>query len=112
MLFTCSCDFFDYAYKIKRIKPLTAEEEKELAILIRQGDENARQKLIDNYLPFVASTIKKYSSNEPSLDLIYRAITVLNNLIDSHDFSKENNSFTRALSFKLHQTLTNFIADS
>ena len=109
MIFTCSCDFFDYAYKIN---PLTAEEEKELAILIKQGDEVAHQKLRDNYLPFVASTIKKYSSGEPSLELIYRAITALNNLIDSHDFTKENDSFTRALSFKLRQTITNFIADS
>ena len=112
MLFTCSCEFFDYVDKIKNLKPLNAEEEKELAILIKQGDENARQKLRDNYLPYVASTIKKYSSGEPSLDLIYRFITALDNLIDIHDFSNINNSFTRALSFKLRQTITNHIADS
>ena len=112
MIFTCSCDFFDYVDKIKYLKPLTAEEEKELAFLIKQGDEIARQKLTDNYLPFVASTIKKYSSGELSLDLIYRFITALDNLLDSHDFSNINNSFTRALSFKLRQTITNFIADS
>ena len=111
MIFTFICDFFDYVDKLKNLNPLTAEEINALAILMKQGDAEARQKLTDNYLPFVASTIKKYVK-DPSFELIYRSITALNTLLDSHDFSNVNNSFTRALSFKLRQTITNFIADS
>ncbi len=108
MLFTSYYDFFDY---VDKLKPLTAEEKNECVTLMNKGDEIARSKLIDNYLPFVAVIIKKYTSSKPSLELIYRSITTLNKLIDNYDLL-DDNSFTRALSFKLRQVLTNFIADS
>ena len=112
MLFTSPSEFVNYVNKIKTGTPLTREQVKEFAIKLKQGDEKAREKLVDNYLPYLYSTIKKYSTGEPSLELIYRAKIDLNELIDSHNFLKENDSFTRALSFKLRKTITKFIADS
>lgn len=109
MLFISSDDFFEY---VKNLRPLTIEEEKEFSFLLKNGDENAKNKLVDNYLPYVASIIKRNSRGKPSLELIYRAILDLINLLESYDFSKENGSFTRALSFKLRQTITKFIANS
>lgn len=50
---------------------LDADEEKELAYLVQQGDEKARQKMIESNLRLVISVAKRYSSRDVSLsDLI------------------------------------------
>lgn len=50
---------------------LNADEEKELAYLVQQGDEKARQKMIESNLRLVISVAKRYSSRDVSLsDLI------------------------------------------
>lgn len=50
---------------------LTAEEEKELAYLVQQGDEKARQRMIESNLRLVIAVAKRYSNRDISLaDLI------------------------------------------
>lgn len=50
---------------------LTADEEKHLAYLVQQGDEQARQKMIESNLRLVISVAKRYSNRDVSLsDLI------------------------------------------
>ena len=50
---------------------LTAEEEKELASLVQQGDEKARQRMIESNLRLVIAVAKRYSNRDVSLsDLI------------------------------------------
>lgn len=50
---------------------LTADEEKELAYLIQQGDDKARQKMIESNLRLVIAVAKRYSNRDVSLsDLI------------------------------------------
>ncbi len=50
---------------------LSADEEKELAYMVQQGDEAARQKMIESNLRLVVSVAKRYSTRDVSLaDLI------------------------------------------
>ena len=50
---------------------LTADEEKELAYLVQQGDEKARQRMIESNLRLVIAVAKRYSNRDVSLsDLI------------------------------------------
>lgn len=50
---------------------LSADEEKELAYLIQQGDDKARQKMIESNLRLVIAVAKRYSNRDVSLsDLI------------------------------------------
>lgn len=49
-------------------RPLSAEEEKRYLILLKNGDENARNVLIEHNLRLVAHIIKKYYSNARDQD--------------------------------------------
>lgn len=108
MLYTCSKDFFEETAKIKR---LSREEEKEYGKKMQNGDEEAKRMLINSYLPVVASIIKRYTSNEPSLEVIYRAINTLEEMITKYDFQQDN-LFMNALSLSLRQIMTRYIAES
>ena len=108
MLYTCSKDFFEETAKIKR---LSREEEKKYGKKMQNGDEEAKRMLINSYLPVVASIIKRYTSNEPSLEVIYRAINTLEEIITKYDFQQDN-LFMNALSLSLRQIMTRYIAES
>ena len=45
-------------------KPLSAQEEKELLINLREGDSAARNVLIEKNMRLVAHIVKKYTSTE------------------------------------------------
>lgn len=66
------CDETDvYFNSIKKYKPLSREEEAELAARIKKGDEEAMEKLVKSNLKFVANYAKQYrSSGVPYSDLI------------------------------------------
>lgn len=49
-------------------KPLPMEEEKKYLKMYRDGDESAREKLIEHNLRLVAHIVKKYHSQERDLD--------------------------------------------
>ena len=51
-------------------KPLTSEEEGELIKKMRNGDEKAKEKLINHNLRLVAHIVKKYSGSGEAEDLI------------------------------------------
>ena len=48
----------------KTLKPLSAQEEKELLIKLREGDSVARNALIEKNMRLVAHIVKKYTSTE------------------------------------------------
>lgn len=50
--------------------PLSAKRENELLILKEQGDENAKNKLIEHNLRLVAHVVKKYYTDDDQDDLI------------------------------------------
>ncbi len=51
-------------------KPLSASEEAECLRLMKQGDEKAREKLINHNMRLVAHVVKKYSGSAETDDLI------------------------------------------
>jgi RNA polymerase primary sigma factor len=60
-----------YFTEISKVNLLTPDEELDLAVKIRKGDENARNKLITSNLRFVVSVAKQYQNQGLSLtDLI------------------------------------------
>lgn len=60
-----------YLKEIAKIKLLTADEEKELAKRIEEGDEEALEKLVNSNLRLVVKIAKKYVSVEyPFIDII------------------------------------------
>ena len=58
-----------YLKEIGRIPLLTAQEEKELAKMIENGDEKAKKKFIESNLRLVVSIAKKYNTVSPNLTL-------------------------------------------
>ena len=61
----------DYMYGEALPKPMTAEEEKEALLKMSQGDESARQTLIERNLRLVVYIAKKYEGSVPDIsDLV------------------------------------------
>ena len=107
MLYISSQDFFD---KAVQCLCLSRDEEKQCAVLMKSGDSEARQKIINNYIPFVASYVKRYSGDKPSLQMIYRCLQALENQVDKFDFFQDRESFIHLLSWVLRQEITRYIA--
>ena len=70
-------------------KPLSAKEEKEYLEKLNQGDQNARNMLIEHNLRLVAHIIKKYYANSSDQDDLISIGTIgLIKAIDSFDTGK------------------------
>ena len=109
MLYLSSQDFFDKASLCSR---LSREEERECAILMQSGDLDARRKIINSYIPFVSSYVKRCFGKDPSLQLIYRCLQALECEVDKFDFLQDKATFARPLGWTLRREITRFIADS
>lgn len=102
-----------YLKDIGKIPLLTGEEEKELAIKIKQGDKNARKKLISSNLRLVVSIAKKYyvSSNGLSLeDLIQEGNMGLMRAVEKFDPSK-GYKFSTYATWWIRQGITRSIVE-
>ena len=72
-------------------KPLSAQEEKELLIKLREGDSAARNALIEKNMRLVAHIVKKYTSTERDYineDLISVGTIGLIKAVDSFDIER------------------------
>ncbi len=79
-----------YFKEINRISLLTAKEERDLAILIRKGDEAAREKMIKANLRLVVSIAKNYVDRGLSLlDLIEEGNLGLLKAVERFDPAEE-----------------------
>ena len=64
-----NCTFFTGAYSNNVFPdPLNKEEEEKYVILAKQGDNEARNKLIEHNLRLVAHIVKKFESNTNDID--------------------------------------------
>lgn len=78
-------------------KPLSPKEEKECFEKIKQGDDKARDKLIEHNLRLVAHIIKKYySTYKEQEDLISIGTIGLIKAVNSYDFEKKTKFATYA----------------
>lgn len=87
----------DYFRDISRYPLLTADEEKELAKRIEQGDEEAKERLINCNLRLVVNIAKKYTCSGVQIeDLIQEGCFGLMRAVDLFDYRKGHKFSTYA----------------
>ncbi len=100
-----------YLKEIGQIKLLSADEEVELAKLVSEGDQAAKNKLTEANLRLVVSIAKKYSGRGLHiLDLIQEGNTGLIRAVDKFDWTK-GNKFSTYATWWIRQAITRAIAD-
>ncbi|MBQ3000527.1 MAG: RNA polymerase sigma factor RpoD [Oscillospiraceae bacterium] len=100
-----------YLKEIGQIPLLTAEEEVDLAKLVSEGDQRAKNKLTEANLRLVVSIAKKYSGRGLHiLDLIQEGNTGLIRAVDKFDWTK-GNKFSTYATWWIRQAITRAIAD-
>ena len=108
MLFISIDDFFQKVHNMSR---LSREDEKNAALKMKENDANARQAIINSYLPMVAGYIKRWPKQIQTLDTVYRCIHSLEQGVDSFNFLQDSETFTHHLSWRLRQCLTECLVD-
>ena len=100
-----------YLKEIGQIKLLTADEEVELAKMVSEGSQYAKNKLTEANLRLVVSIAKKYSGRGLHiLDLIQEGNTGLIRAVDKFDWTK-GNKFSTYATWWIRQAITRAIAD-
>ncbi len=100
-----------YLKEIGQVRLLSAEEEIELAKLVAEGDQTAKNKLTEANLRLVVSIAKKYSGRGLHiLDLIQEGNTGLIRAVDKFDWTK-GNKFSTYATWWIRQAITRAIAD-
>ncbi len=100
-----------YLKEIGQIKLLSADEEVELAKLVAEGNQEAKNKLTEANLRLVVSIAKKYSGRGLHiLDLIQEGNTGLIRAVDKFDWTK-GNKFSTYATWWIRQAITRAIAD-
>ncbi len=101
-----------YFNEISKFDLLTSEEELELAVKIRKGDENARNKLIKANLRFVISVANQYQNRGLSLsDLINEGNLGLIRATKSFDLTRGFKFISYAV-WWIRQSITQAIIDN
>lgn len=100
-----------YLKEIGIVPLLTNEEEQELAILVEQGDTEAKQRLAEANLRLVVSIAKRYVGRGMQfLDLIQEGNMGLMKAVDKFDYTK-GFKFSTYATWWIRQAITRAIAD-
>ncbi|QTM00024.1 RNA polymerase sigma factor RpoD [Iocasia frigidifontis] len=100
-----------YLKGIGKVDLLSAEEEVELAQRIEQGDEQAKQRLVEANLRLVVSIAKKYLGRGMQfLDLIQEGNMGLMKAVEKFDYTK-GYKFSTYATWWIRQAITRSIAD-
>ena len=100
-----------YLKEIGKVPLLTADEERELAIRMSQGDETAKQKLAEANLRLVVSIAKRYVGRGMLfLDLIQEGNLGLIKAVEKFDYTK-GYKFSTYATWWIRQAITRAIAD-
>ncbi len=100
-----------YLSEIGSIPLLTREEEVELAKRVLEGDEHAKDKLVEANLRLVVSIAKKYTGRDMQLsDLIQEGTLGLIKAIEKFDYTK-GFKFSTYATWWIRQSITRAIAD-
>ncbi|HPM08787.1 MAG TPA: sigma-70 family RNA polymerase sigma factor [Candidatus Pacearchaeota archaeon] len=102
-----------YLKEIGKVPPPTAEQERELAKRIENGDLEAKKKLIRSNLRLVVSIAKKYIDRSPNLtllDLIQEGNLGLIRAVEKFDWRK-GFKFSTYATWWIRQAITRSLAD-
>ena len=100
-----------YFKEIGKVPLLTADEERELAIRIEHGDEEAKKKLCESNLRLVVSIARRYLNRGLSfLDLIQEGNLGLIKAVEKFDYTK-GYKFSTYATWWIRQAITRSIAD-
>ncbi len=102
-----------YLREIGKVPLLTPTEEKELAKKVDEGDEQARQKMIEANLRLVVSIAKRYINRSRRLgllDLIQEGNIGLSKAVDKFDY-KKGFKFSTYATWWIRQAITRALAD-
>lgn len=100
-----------YLKEIGRVPLLTPEEEIEIAIRISNGDEKAKDRLVEANLRLVVSIAKKYVGRGiPFLDLVQEGTLGLIKAVDKFDYTK-GFKFSTYATWWIRQAITRAIPD-
>ena len=100
-----------YMKKIGRIPLLTPQEEYETAKAVSEGDQNAKEKLIDSNLRLVVSIARDYLNRGLSMqDLIQEGNIGLMRAVEKFDYSR-GFRFSTYATWWIRQSMTRAIAD-
>lgn len=108
MLFITVDDFFQKVHSTTR---LSRNDEKNYALKMKEGDAEARQVIVNSYLPMVASYIRRSPKELQTLETIYSCVRSLEKGVDSFNFLQDNETFTHHLSWRLRQCITRCLVD-
>ena len=107
MLYISAQDFFE---KVSSFSAMSPQEEMACAERMKEGSAEARQRLIQSYLPAVAGYIKRQPPKMQTLRLVFTCVQALEKAVDSFDFLQAREPFSRRLSLYLRQAVTRYIA--
>lgn len=108
MLFVTVDDFFQKVHSTTR---LSRNDEKNYALKMKEGDAEARQAIVNSYLPMVASYIRRSPKELQTLETIYSCVRSLEKGVDSFNFLQDSETFTHHLSWRLRQCITRCLVD-
>ena len=101
----------DFYTKASSCRILNRQEERACAERMKAGDGNARQQLMQSYLPMTAQHVKRMKPDLQTLSHALYCVDALEKAVDSFDFFQDSETFTHRLSWYLRNATTKYIAD-
>ena len=106
MLIVSLDDFYE---KVAKMERLSREEERECAIRMQAGDMEARQQLINSYLPMVAYRLKRHTARLRTIGLALYYIHATEKAVDSFDFLQDSETFAHRLNWYLRNAFSAYL---
>lgn len=105
MIYISIDDFYE---KVGKCERLSRAEEIECAKLMKSGDVQARERLIQSYLPMVAAHIKHTYARQKGLGLVLYCVNALEKAVDSFNFLQDSETFSHRMSWLLRQAVASY----